>query len=279
MAFQNSLLPSHLGRSVGRLVAISAVAATMVLAAPSAQSTTLSGLAGEVWFNTDPYTGLPGNARTQTNILDAVETAMRARAADGTFIATALNYPQGADTITSSTGVGGQLPDFLGSDHDSFALNDNVSIPAQPLRQSVWRFTGLLLLSPLTSYDFRVTSDDGNAIWLGHDAGSYPEFPTVAPVSFLTSGAFPHNRTEFTFTTGADGQEPFKMLFYERFGNTGLRLDFRETGTSDFRVLGGTALAHGNSPAPIPLPAAGWLLVTALGGMGLLARLRRNRAQ
>lgn len=279
MAFRNTLFASRFSRSVAYVLSLSAVAATVAFETPSAQAATLSGLAGEVWFNTDPYTGLPGHARTQTNILDALETSMRARAADGSFVATALNYPQGADTVSSSSGVGGQLSDFLGSDHASFTLNEGASIPAQPLRQSVWRFTGTLLLSPLTSYDFRITSDDGNAIWLGHDAGSYPELPTVAPISFLTSGAFPHNRTEFTFTTGADGQEGFKMLFYERFGNTGLRLDFRETGTSDFRVLAGNVLAHGNSPAPIPLPAAGWLLVTALGGMGLIGRLRRNRSR
>jgi hypothetical protein len=33
-----------------------------------------------------------------------------------------------------------------------------------------------------------------------------------------------------------------------------------------------------NSAAPVPLPAAGWLLVTGLGGLGALARRRRASA-
>jgi len=30
--------------------------------------------------------------------------------------------------------------------------------------------------------------------------------------------------------------------------------------------------------APIPLPAAGWLLLTAFGGLGIAARCRRKAA-
>ena len=33
-----------------------------------------------------------------------------------------------------------------------------------------------------------------------------------------------------------------------------------------------------NGVAPIPLPAAGWLLLTALGGLGVYSRRRRQAA-
>jgi hypothetical protein len=43
-------------------------------------------------------------------------------------------------------------------------------------------------------------------------------------------------------------------------------------------VNGLTSTVVGGTPAPIPLPAAGWMLLAGLGGLGLVARRRRDRA-
>lgn len=43
-------------------------------------------------------------------------------------------------------------------------------------------------------------------------------------------------------------------------------------------VNGLTSTVLGGTPAPIPLPAAGWMLLAGLGGLGLVARRRRDKA-
>lgn len=60
-----------------------------------------------------------------------------------------------------------------------------------------------------------------------------------------------------------------------RLPTTPLDIDWKIVDTGP----GSRALSHVTiygSPSPIPLPAAGWLLITALGGLGIAARRRRK---
>ena len=253
------------------------IATVLGMAASAVQAASHIGLLGEVWFNTDPYANLPAEARVKDAILSATEDAMRARPADGRFIATAFDYPQGANTVISSGTGAGTVADFLGTDAASLVLRDGAIVPREPLRLSLWRFTGTLLLAPNTTYDFRISSDDGNATWMGHPAGVYPEYPDHETRTFRVSGTFQMDCCLFSHTTGDDGAVPFKMIFYERYGNTGLRMDWRAAGTEDYGVLQGPMLSRGDTlaPSPIPLPAAGWMLLVALGGLGAVGWRRR----
>ncbi|MBK5926992.1 hypothetical protein [Rhodobaculum claviforme] len=279
-----------------------ALAGLLMLAAPPIQAQQLvPGLKGEVWFGVDLYSNdalffgdglgaLGTSQRTGENILPRAETAIASRPADGTFVSTALNYPQDADTIKSSrapaTEIGG-LEDFLGTDHATFTLRDGVTEPARPLEFSLWRFTGVMQLTPGVTYEFRIRSDDGNATWLGFDPATDPVFPTVAPNSFRASGTFDPTDPDvvccrYRVTAEGDGLMPFKMLFYERQYDIGMRMQAATEQEGDafvtFSVVGGEMLRHDAPVGVIPVPAAAGLLVSGLMALALVGVRRRRSA-
>jgi len=75
---------------------------------------------------------------------------------------------------------------------------------------------------------------------------------------------------DFTITDRFDFDPGIYMLFNSDSGNIVF------AGSSTFN--GGQTRGDFEGLAPIPLPAAGWLLLTAFGGLGLAARRRRKAA-
>ena len=82
--------------------------------------------------------------------------------------------------------------------------------------------------------------------------------------------------TEFRIDFGDDYVE---FIFDDNFDGTFISSS-KSTGsannTTEFDV-GGTITAN-LTVAPVPLPAAGWLLLSAFGGLGVMARRRRKAA-
>lgn len=95
-------------------------------------------------------------------------------------------------------------------------------------------------------------------------------FPAPDPVMKTNVGPDSHTfTTDAAYFTLSLGSEPRVALFRSYWqGNV---ISYTNTGT-------GSGLSHivEYGLAPIPLPAAGWLLLTALGGLGA-AGLRRRR--
>ena len=101
----------------------------------------VEGLRGEIW-DTDVSLG---------SIADA-QAVISAGAAQAGFVATAIDYPQGATTHISNSA---SLADLLGGDATSLTG----TVPAS-IATTVYRFTGFLDLEAGT-HSFRIGSDDG----------------------------------------------------------------------------------------------------------------------
>ncbi len=213
----------RLGAALGARLGMVWLATVLTLAGTAAQATTLTaGLMGEVWFRADPWAveggqSVPSGARSKERAILEAEAIMAGRPADASFVSTGLDYPQGADTVQSSNNndaasplQGASVQDFLGTDFASFVLREGVSAPASaPLQQSLWRFTGVLRLDPLTTYHFRLSSDDGHAIWVGAVgtygvAGSWmvegigEDFiPGIADFSMVSKGCYVSDKQAF----------------------------------------------------------------------------------
>lgn len=280
--------------------------AGVTLAAPPAQAQAfLDGWQGEVWWRMDLYADNPlfasdglgtldsgssgtTDERIKENILPRAQIALDSRPADGTFTASAIDYPQGdfTDVIRSSNGdgvSGASVADFLGTDMPSFVAH--VPVPAdQPLSRSLWRFSGQLRLDPNTEYEFRVRSDDGNATWFGPDHN--PDTNFLDSSSFRASGSFTAGDPDafccvVRRTTDDTGLLDVSMIFYERYGFTGLRMRYStaESDFATFTTVGGDMMVRDSGVGVIPLPASAWLLLSGLVGLAALGRARlRARA-
>lgn len=118
---------------------------------------------------------------------------------------------------------------------------------------SVFRFTGYLDLGA-GSHSFKVSSDDGFRLTL-------PELTYVSGTTSANDRSFSSSTS--TFSAAVAGIYAFELYFYENGGFTGV----------EFYVDG--ALATPASLPAVPVPAAGLLL---LGALGSFAVARRRKA-
>ena len=82
------------------------------------------------------------------------------------------------------------------------------------------------------------------------------------------------NSTTFTFTAADDGG--LVDAFSSSVGSELFRLRFREESSGDDNfLLDNVQLVVNGTPAPIPLPASGLLLLGALGGAAMIRRRRK----
>ncbi len=172
--------------------------------------------------------------------VDAAIAFARGLTADATFTSSAIDYPAGADTLSSNK----TLAAFLGADAASIDRNAELE-----LTTSVAVFRGWLDLAsgPLK---FSVGSDDGFALFVGGTELS----------RFSNPRAF--KTTDVMADLGA-GRTPFELIYYENFGNTGVRF-----------AIDGTIVTGVAPPAAIPLPATAPLVLLGLGAVFLLRRRR-----
>ena len=198
--------------------------AAFLSATPSQASTFL----GEFWDVSAP-----------NRSIDQALNAITGVAPTATFQSTAIDYPNGATTRTSSSVT---LSQFLGTDAASIVGNGNAQIIT-----SVFRFTGFIDLIP-GQQNFNLGSDDGFRLTIDNNVVSQQNGPRAFRFTELDTDA-------------GEGRVPFELIFYENFGRTGV----------EFYI--DSVLA---SPAAIPLPntaSLGLLSLAALGGIGM----RRSR--
>jgi hypothetical protein len=132
----------------------------------------------------------------------------------------------------------GSLSDFLNADAGSIVGDGGVNF-----QESVLRLTGFSFLT--TGDAITVTSDDGFLLNIG--GSEFSRFEGLRGPNGTTSNAF----------AGPTGRYAVELWYFE--GQT------RQA-----------RLASNLTPAPIPLPAGGLLLLTALAGGGILARRRKT---
>lgn len=206
------------------ILRICAIAAAVALPSTGSAAT----ITGEVFSGIGPFSSV-----------QAAENAINASTATATFVSTGINYPAGGNVINSATTLAG----FLGPDAGTI-VGDGTA----PITQTVFRFTGLIELEP-GAQTFSVGSDDGfrltvNGVRVAEHSG---------PRGFSTNTAVADPGSGFV---------PFELLFYENFGNSGVRA------TIDGAVI---------VAASIPLPAGLPLILAALLGLGLVGGKRRRK--
>lgn len=205
--------------------------------AAGAQAATV-GLLGEFWD--------VGSVRSLTE----AEAAIAAGGPDLSFVATAIDYPQGSGRTVQSRIA---LADFLGADAASLSLG-----PAATLEGSVFRFSGFLDLDAgLRS--FSVGSDDGFRLSIGGVEVS------------RHAGQRGFGVTTVSHLIDAAGLTPVELIYFENRGVTGV----------EFRIDGETArgaILQRGEIAVVPLPGAAALMLAALAALGLAGRSRRLTA-
>lgn len=204
------------------------------------------GLNGEIWTDVD------------VDSLSAARGYIAANAADATFTASSVDYPNGLagmvktdSTVASALGV------------DAATLSD-LSVGDTAVLNSILRFSGYLLVESAGSLFLGVSSDDGSELIIqgtqAYDNGGLHWFlgGRTDPVEVAFSEA---------------GLYEIEILFFES--------NVEEWGVEFFEgsPLSGMSVPQARlytSIAPIPIPASLPLLGGALLGLATLVRRRRH---
>ena len=124
------------------------------------------------------------------------------------------------------------------------------------------RYSGFLNVAVSGQYSFQALTDDGFSLLLGGEQ-----------ISAFDGDRAPAS-TEVTLTLD-DGLYSLEMVGWEQIGNFVDELSWIRPGDSAYAVIGtaaGGKALFTSAPAAVPVPAALPLLVSALGGLGLLRR-------
>lgn len=222
-------------KTIGKALVAAAMTAGMAV---SAQAAVIN---GEFWQveSDNPILDEQGVNNHLSHILEA-DSIIASGAPIATFHSTGIDYPAGA---TGSISSGTSLSNFLGG-----TTGDGGSIvgtDASDLLLSVFRFTGFVDLTA-GAHTFDLGSDDGFRLTIGG---------TQVAIQATERG---FGTTSVNADLGA-GVQAFELIYFEDDGNTGI--EFKIDGS----VVTGVA-------APVPLPAAGWMLIAGVGGLAALRR-------
>lgn len=205
------------------------------VATMAASGASASTLSGEFW-DAPNDTG-PGLPApgTFSDLAGAIAYAT-SNAKDADFVATDINYGDAATNWAIDT-----LSDFLNADAASI---DPTTAGGLDFQESVIRLTGKVLLNDGDQID--VTSDDGFRLIIG--GNTFTEFTGLRGPNNTTSGTW----------SGGDGVFDVTLWYFE--GNE-----------SQAQLISNL----GDYVAPIPLPAAGWMLLAGIGGIAAMKRRKK----
>ena len=189
--------------------------------------------------SSDPANNVVDNLNDALSIVEGVNQ----RVADQTFNSSGIDYPTGSvGGGVISSGQYSTLSGWLGADALSLSGDGSISMLG-----SVFRFTGQMMLSAGINA-LSVGSDDGYRLRIGGvDVNS-------------VDATRPFATDYFNYNAAADGLYDFELVYYE--DNT--------------RHAGVEFKNGGEVVAPVPIPAGGLLLLTAIGGLGVARRRKTS---
>ena len=148
------------------------------------------------------------------------------------------------------------------ADRPFFAVDDTKSVNEATLAFNEDRESIQLLWGSVDSYNRVIFNIGGEETEItGRDIGG---------ALGATLREIPENQEPGTFPQQHFGDALVEFRFDGRAGDTMTFTNARELPSFEFALR--------ENPAPIPLPAAGWLLLTAVGGLGLAGYRRRKAA-
>lgn len=176
------------------------------------------------------------------------------------------------------------LPDASVGILDGFASvnGDTTSINfAQPLAPSDPGFFAEMMLGINFSCCDQKSTVNVNGSLLTANAGNFDDGENSANGSLITVGSF-DDAVSALNPTYANDHERYDLSSFITAGDTSIKVDTFNASRDDNIFLAGfyvSGEAGFNEPPPsvstIPLPAAGWLLISGLGGLAALRRRRK----
>lgn len=220
-------------------------AAVHTFNSPDGAFATTNGLNGSLW--SDP-------AIAPVDSLAAARAYIGANAADATFMASTVDYPNGPTNVASTSNT---IAAALGVDAASLSP---ASVGSNSVLNTIVQFTGYLVIDAPITLDFALGSDDGSELIIQgvqviNNDGIHPFSSPLVSVEFTQAGLY-----------------EVEILFFES-QVTGWGLEFN-IGTVGGTVVPNSMLAKGVTDIPEPTTFVVWSLLATLG---LSVGWRRHR--
>ncbi|MCR1810484.1 tandem-95 repeat protein, partial [Sulfurospirillum sp. hDNRA2] len=175
----------------------------------------ISGLKGEYYVYND--SGANSDGSNLSSITQVENFIASQTTPDATFTATALNY----GGVSNNLGSSGSLATFLGTNATHLSIGNDTGSDA------IIKLTGSMELSA-GNYSFKVTSDDGYAIYIDG----------VAVSSYNGNRSSNETKSDFSITTS--GTHEISIVYWDQGGQAVLKVELSNDGGNNYHILSST---------------------------------------